>query len=193
MTTQEDFLKRVSNALKNAGIQYMISGSIGSSFHGRPRATNDFDIIIAPDKKQLNTFINSLGEEYYLNIEAAMQAFAKNGMFNIIDLETGGKADLILRKNRNFSLVEFERRQKEKVLGLNLWIASPEDIILSKLEWSEPRDDTQQFRDALGVAVVQWDSLDKDYIRKWAKELNIENLLQQLLQQAEKITGGKQS
>jgi len=52
--------------LENAGIPYMISGSFGSSLHGEPRATNDIDMIIAPTEVQLNTFIQSLSEGYYV-------------------------------------------------------------------------------------------------------------------------------
>ncbi len=191
MTKQEDFLKRLIEALSKAGIPYMLSGSIGSSFHGKPRATNDFDIVIAPTEQQLNTFTKSLGEDYYVSNEAARQALKSNSMFNIIDQRTGTKADLILRKNRDFSFEEFKRRRKEKVMGLDIWVVSPEDLILSKLEWIQGGDVSRQFQDALGVAVVQWDGLDSDYLNKWAKELQVEELLKQLLEQAGKITGEK--
>ena len=187
MIEQKEFFKRLIEALNEACIPYMVSGSVGSSFHGRPRATNDFDIVIAPAEKQLDSFIKSLGKDFYVSTEAAQQALENNSMFNIIDRKTGGKADLILRKNRDFSYEELQRKNKAQIMGLDIWIASPEDVILSKLEWSKGRQSNNQYQDALGVAVVQWDHLDQDYLSKWAKNLQVENNLKQLLEHAKKL------
>jgi len=64
--SQKDFLARLMAKLEDSGIPYMISGSLGSSLHGEPRATNNIDLIIAPTKAQLNAFIQSLSEGYYV-------------------------------------------------------------------------------------------------------------------------------
>lgn len=185
--SQKDFLARLVMKLENAGIPYMISGSFGSSLHGEPRATNDIDLIIAPTARQLNTFIQSLSEGYYVSSEAAREAFRNRSMFNVIDYQTGWKADLIIRKGRPFSLEEFRRRMLGHIVGIQVFVVSPEDAILSKLEWSKAGESERHFRDALGVAVVQWVVLDKEYLRKWARELKVEDLLENLLKNAEKL------
>ena len=185
--SQKDFLARLVMKLENAGIPYMISGSFGSSLHGEPRATNDIDLIIAPTARQLNIFIQSLSEGYYVSSEAAREAFRNRSIFNVIDYQTGWKADFIIRKDRAFSLEEFRRRICANILGVQVSVVSPEDAILSKLEWSKAGESGLQFRDALGIAVVQWESLDKEYLRKWARELSIEDLLETLLSNAEKL------
>lgn len=187
MTSQDDFLKKLIKVLGDCSIPYMISGSFGSSYHGRPRATKDIDIVIAPTEKQLLEFVESLGEDYYVSLEAVRDAFDNNSMFNIIDSLSGWKADFILRKARAFSCQEFERKCIAEIGGLNVWVTSPEDIILSKLEWSKDSQSERQFADALGVAVVQWDRLDVDYLRKWAKELQVRDSLKQLLEQAGRL------
>lgn len=110
MITHEDFLKKAIDALSSAQIPYMISGSVATSFHGQPRATKGADIVIAPTKEQLQNFIQSLGDEYYVSLDAATQALADNSMFNVIDRNSGWKADFIIRKGRPFSICEFERR-----------------------------------------------------------------------------------
>ena len=185
--SQKDFLSRLVTKLENGGIPYMISGSLGSSFHGEPRATNDIDVVISPTREQLNTFLQSLGEGYYVSSEAAQEAFQNRSMFNVIDYETGWKADFIIRKERPFSLKEFERRLRGTIVGVRVFVVSPEDAILSKLEWSKAGETESQFRDALGVAVVQWEKLDRPYLQKWARELDVEDLLQKLLTTAEKL------
>ncbi len=187
MTSQKDFLHRLVEMLDKSNIPYMLSGSICSGFHGQPRATNDADIVIDPTHSQLISFVNSLGPDYYVSKEIAIQALNDNAMFNIIDIQTGWKADLIIRKKRAYSKQEFSRRTNTPLLGMNLWILSPEDSILSKLEWSKDRESQMQFKDALGVIMVQGNNLDFDYLKKWAKELQIEDSLKQLLKEAQNL------
>jgi hypothetical protein len=40
-----DFLRRLVGCLDEAGVPYMSSGSVASSVHGEPRATQDLDLI----------------------------------------------------------------------------------------------------------------------------------------------------
>jgi hypothetical protein len=183
MISQRDFLEKVIKSLNAYKIPYMLSGSMCSSFHGHPRATNDADIIINPTTEQLLDFINSFDSDYYVSKEAALQSLANNSMFNIIDIQAGWKADLIIRKKRDYSEQEFSRRKNANVMGMDLSIVSPEDSILSKLEWSKTSQSSAQFNDALGVLTVQGDLLDFDYLQKWAKKLNIEDSLKQLLKE----------
>ena len=187
MTSQEEFLEVLINNLNGQNIPYMLSGSTSSSLHGHPRATQDVDIVIAPTEEQLMNFINSLGEDFYVSLQAVRDAFAHNSMFNVIDSKYGWKADFIIRKQRPFSLEEFERRRLAKVKDVDVWVTSPEDTILCKLEWAKQSQSQQHFRDALGVAVVQWENLDKKYLQKWAKDLQIEDSLQELLNQAKEL------
>jgi hypothetical protein len=164
----------------------MISGSVGSSYHGQPRATKDIDLVIAPTEEQFQNFIESLGTGYYVSLEDIRDVFTDRSIFNVIDVQTGWKADFILRKDRAFSCQEFERRHRAKIGEVDVWMTSPEDMILSKLEWSEVSSLEQQFQDALGIAVVQWDHLNIGYLRKWARELQLKDILEQLLERAER-------
>jgi hypothetical protein len=186
MIDQNQFLERIIKALNHANIPYMISGSIGSSFHGQPRATNDADIVIDPAQNQLLVFIESLGTDCYVSKEAALQAMANSSMFNIIDIQSGYKADLIIRKKRPFSQQEFARRIRATFPGIDVYVLTPEDSILSKLEWSKSCGSELQFKDALGVLTVQKDRLDFDYLEHWARELGIEDALDRLTKEAGK-------
>lgn len=184
MITQQEFLGRLIRLLNEAGIPYMVAGSMSSSVHGRPRATQDADVVIDPTADQLESFLALLGQGYYVSRDGALDALRHRTMFNVVDLEGGGKADLIIRKDRPYSRREFERRLQIDAMGLRLWVVAPEDIILSKLEWMKGRQPDVQYSDALGVAVTQWGSLDLEYLRKWAGELGIEKMLTGLLEDA---------
>jgi len=191
MISQQEFLERLTKLLDEAGIPYMVAGSVGSSLHGHPRATQDTDVVIDPTEDQLGFFIALLGESYYVSRDAAFDALRRRAMFNIIDLGGGWKADLIIRKDRPFSRCEFGRRHQIDVMGRKLSVAAPEDIILSKLEWMKGRESDIQYSAALGVAVAQWGKLDLEYLHKWAGELDVEDMLIHLLkevgEQAERI------
>ena len=112
-------------------------------------------------------------------------ALAREQMFNVVHLGTGFKVDLIARKSRPFSKMEFSRRQAAFYLGQNRWFATAEDTILAKLEWSKMVASERQFSDALNVAKLQRDNLDRVYLEKWARELDILDLLEKLLREIE--------
>jgi hypothetical protein len=191
MASLKDFLQSVVENLQQAGIDYVICGSIAASFYGVERSTQDTDIIINPTEEQLTNFLRFLGDAYYVSSDAALEALKRNTMFNIIDVENAWKADLIIRKKTDFHTEEFHRKRKEKLLGKDLYILSPEDTILSKLEWAKSSSSEQQLRDALCVATIQYESLDCDYLYKWAKELKVESSLEELLKQAkEQLNSG---
>ncbi|MBN1506716.1 MAG: hypothetical protein JW955_07710 [Sedimentisphaerales bacterium] len=184
MITQKEFLERLTGLLDRAGIPYMVAGSMSSSVHGRPRATQDADIVIDPTEDQLESLVALLEQGYYVSREAAFDAFRHRTMFNVIHLEGGWKADLIVLKNRPFNRQEFDRRRQIDAMGQTFWVASPEDTILNKLEWMKGRESEVQYSDAFGVAVTQWADLDQKYLRTWAGPLGVDNLLTRLLKEA---------
>jgi hypothetical protein len=186
MTVEAAFLQRIVAALDNAGIPYMVAGSLGSSFFGQARATNDADLVIAPTSDQLDRFLAALGD-YYVDPDTAHQALRNRSMFNVIEFASGSKADLILLKDRPFSVTEFNRRKPATILGVAVSAVTPEDAILSKLEWAKMGDSERQFRDAFGVAAVQFDCLDWAYLRKWAVELDVEDLLNKLASEIDAV------
>ena len=181
--TAEDALKILLSKLDECGIPYMITGSFASNIHGLPRATQDADIVIEVQPTTLERFLERLGPAFYWSVESAMDALAREQMFNVVHLETGFKVDLIVRKSRSFSRIEFSRRQPAFYLGENRWFATAEDTILAKLEWSKMASSERQFNDALNVAKLQRENLDQAYLEKWARELDILDLLEKLLRE----------
>lgn len=185
--TQQEFLSQIARCLETAGIPYMVTGSYCSSHYGQPRNTNDVDLVIDPTPQQLSVFLDSLGDRYYVSRESAQEALSRRSMFNVIDFEDGWKADLILRKNRPFSVEEFHRRLPRTLLGQALPMASAEDVILAKLEWNALTPSEQQLHDALQVAVVQWPTLDQTYLRTWASALGVAETLEELLRKVQEL------
>jgi len=179
----EDALKLLLSKLDECRIPYMITGSFASNIHGLPRATQDADVVIEVERKSLERFLEILTPDFYRSSEAAMDALNREQVFNVVHFETGFKVDLIIRKSRPFSRMEFSRRQPVFYLGANRWFATAEDTILAKLEWSKMAGSERQFSDALKVAKLQRENLDRAYLEKWAKEIGILNLLEKMFRE----------
>jgi len=173
-----DVFRSVRAALEDADIPYMVTGSFASSVHGVPRATNDIDIVIEPTREQLATLMSKFGEPNYdAHPEEAVDALNRRSMFSVIDRRGIWKIDFIVRKDRPFSKTEFGRRRMIKIMDVTLYAATPEDVLLAKLEWAKMGESERQIRDAAGILEIQRDKLDIDYVERWAAALHIQDQL----------------
>ena len=115
----------------------MFSGSFASAHYGAPRSTQDIDFVIEATPAQLRAFVDALpSNEYYADLNAALEAHQRQSMFNMIDLATGWKIDLIIRKSRAFSHEEFRRRQ---------------DAVISKIQWAKVAQSRRQIEDVAAL------------------------------------------
>jgi hypothetical protein len=172
------FLARLAAKLTAAGVPHMVVGSFASSFHGFPRTSQDLDLVIDPQPATLKRFLSELPvAEYYADTDAALDALARRGQFNVIDMATAWKADLIVRKARPFSVEEMRRRGEGELLGAHVFVASAEDTVISKLEWAKQGGGSElQLRDAAGILQLRRDELDFAYIERWVADLGLEEL-----------------
>ncbi len=184
-TNPGDLLGRIEAALASAAIDHMVVGSFASSVHGFPRTTHDLDVVIDPTLSQLEAFVLALDpERYYVDADVARDAFLRRGMFNVIDMETGWKVDLILRKARPFSVEELKRRIVVSIFGIDAPLATAEDTIIAKLEWAREGGSERQLDDVVGILRVRGASLDGAYIERWVAELHLGELWHQVVQRA---------
>jgi hypothetical protein len=177
--TPEAVIARIAGLLTAAGIPYMLTGSYASGFHGAPRASQDVDFVIAPVLGTLERFLKLLPEDaYYASREAALQAYGAESLFNVVDLATAWKIDLIIKKSRPFSEVEFARRAVARIGDVELCVATAEDVLIAKLEWAKLAESERQLEDAAGILRIQGDALDLEYVEKWVRSLGLERQLE---------------
>src|SRR6185436_317642 len=120
-------------------------------------------------------------DAYYADSDAAVDAMQTRGQFNVIDMATAWKADLIVRKARPFSVEEMKRRREGDMLGAHVFVASPEDTLISKLEWAKLGGGSElQLRDAAGILELRGGDLDVAYIERWIADLGLEDLWRRL-------------
>jgi uncharacterized nucleotidyltransferase DUF6036 len=169
-----DVLYRIAVVLDEAGIPCMLTGSLASAYYGAPRSTQDIDVVIAATPVQLRRLVQLLpSDKYYVDLDAALEAHKRQTMFNVVDLVTGWKIDFIIRKSRAFSEEEFGRRARFNLQGVPLFVASAEDVVISKLEWAKLAQSVRQIEDVATILRMRWDSLDHSYVEKWIRGLGL--------------------
>lgn len=182
-------LLRVTQTLERLGVPYAVGGSLASSLHGVMRSTLDVDIVADIKPEHVPALVSALSAEFYADEAMIRDTIKHRSSFNLIHYETAFKVDIFIRKLRPYDQVQLNRR-RESVIATNpeasVYVVSPEDIILSKLEWYRMGGEVsdRQWRDILGVLKVRAGELDLNYLRKWAGELNVRDLLERALQEA---------
>ena len=151
MSEGGDFLARIVGALEQAQIPHMVAGSFASTHHGVPRTTHDIDLVIDPTIEALRAFVASLPSDAYYVNEEA-------------------SIDALRR-----------RSTRARLIGTDVFVATPEDTILSKLEWSLMSGSERQLRDVAGVVEVKGDALDVGYIERWAEEIGVLDLWRRVI------------
>jgi hypothetical protein len=184
-----DVLQRVISKLEELRIPYMVSGSAASSFHAFVRTTQDGDLVVALGPDQVEPFAAAFAPEFYLDRASIRRAIQMGGAFNLIHLESSLKIDFFPLRKRRFSQQEFSRRQPRLLLKESLvpaYVATAEDTILSKLEWFRTGGEVSenQWKDVVGILKVQADTLNLAYLKQWARELHVEDLLEKALKEA---------
>jgi hypothetical protein len=173
-----DTLREIVARLEALGIGYMLVGSVAALAHGRSRSTQDFDLVIEARAAAVLALVRSLPEErFYVAEEAAIEALEHETQFNVIDMVTGWKVDLIPCKERPFSEAEFARRTRLEVLGVPMYVASLEDLIVSKLEWAKAGGGSRrQLEDVRELARIGGENLDRAYVEHWVHALALETM-----------------
>jgi hypothetical protein len=179
----------VTRTLEELGILYAVGGSLASSLHGVMRSTLDVDIVADMRLEHIQPLVAALSKDFYADDEMMRDAIEHHSSFNLIHYETAFKVDIFIQKLRAFDKMQLERRTASIITTepeQSVYITSPEDTILAKLEWYRLGDEVsdRQWRDILGVLKTRATELDLEYMRKWAKELKVSDLLERALSTA---------
>lgn len=173
----------IAQTLERLGIVYWIGGSMASSIYGTPRSTQDVDFVAELNEGQIDTLVAALESEFYIDSEVVRRAVRSRRSFNLIHLDTMYKADIfVLGADRHAQ--EEKRRRRIEPLGPGpdaptAYFCSAEDIVLQKLLWFRKGGGVseRQWNDLLAVLKIQANALDYDYLKRWAAELGIVDLL----------------
>lgn len=162
-------LHLVAEKLEELKIPYVVTGGIAVSYWGLPRTTHDIDIIIEIDSSKTNEILKAFKKEFYISREGIEGMLEHNISFNIIHNESGFKIDFWpIDKKDSHKIAEFKRASKENVFGKKISMITPEDLIITKLQWFKDSDSSRHLEDIKSIFKIS--KVDLDYVKNWAEK-----------------------
>lgn len=183
----------VTDTLERIGVPYFIGGSLASAIYGISRATMDVDLIANLRQEDVEKFTGDLSSDFYIDNESIRRAIIYRSSFNIIHRETMFKVDIFICKTRPYDQSQFSRRILQTLATepeRTAYVASAEDMILAKLDWYKSGGEVsdRQWRDVQNMLQVQAGRLDQSYLREWAIQLDILDLLERAVTETKSLS-----
>jgi hypothetical protein len=176
-----EVLKSVTAQLAGAGIPYMVTGSMAMNFYAVPRMTRDIDLVIELSERDVDRVTCLFQQEYYIDRDMVERAVRDDAMFNMIHNAMVVKVDCVVRKETEYRRVEFARRRAVSIVDQQVFIVSPEDLILSKLDWAKESRSQMQLDDVRNL-LRSVQELDAEYLNQWADRLGLTTLYHEVRQ-----------
>ncbi len=176
----QDFVQ----AIERLHISFAVMGGIATHLHGIPRPTHDLDLMIAADPPALAELFDALEAHDYTVPDIYRRGWVDRvGDMPLVKVRIylqghGIDVDLFLAESK-FHAELMRRKLRGVVEGVELWVVTPEDLILLKLSANRPRDWSD-----IGDVLFMQGQLDMDYLHYWANDLEIGDRLDKALRDA---------
>jgi len=179
--TERELLVDCLRRLNRENLNYLLTGSMASNFWGIPRTTHDLDFVIQLPPSSVSKMVEAFSDDFVLDEAAVKAAYHPPHQFNAIDTRSPLKVDFWLLRPMPFEREMFARRIQKTLFGESAWIGTAEDVLLHKLYWNQITPSVRQLGDAAGIAAIQEGLLDLAYLRRWAQELDLRLILEDVL------------
>jgi hypothetical protein len=119
-------------------------------------------------------------EEFYCPpLDVLRAEVVHHGQFNLIHQVSGLKIDMVIRKNTAHATTEFSRRRKMPFWqNHEAYVASPEDVVIKKLDYFREGGSEKHLRDIRGILAET--PLDQDYLTTWIRDLALQQQWQRV-------------
>ncbi|MGD2205896.1 MAG: hypothetical protein PVH17_03860 [Anaerolineae bacterium] len=182
----ETFLNYVVAVLELQEIPHMVVGEFAAIAYGVPRSTVDVDLVVDIRAEHIRPFVTAFPDShYYRSEDGTRDSLARRNPFNIIEMATAAKVDVVPLPDDVFSRMAFGRRQRiEYVEGHSATFVTPEDVIVAKLQAHKNTGSDKHLRDALGVLTIHWGDLNLDLIRRACRASEISDAFEMIMEAA---------
>jgi hypothetical protein len=170
MQNEIDIVRDISTRLDAAQIDYMLTGSMALNGYDLPCVPHNLDFVIALRSDAAEVMVRLFSPDYDISREAVDSAIAQQSFFNLFHRKNRIKVNCIICQQIKYRLTEFSRRQRIKFENFKTWIASKEDLIISKLHWARKSRSPRHLRDVKNLAATGCDTI---YIERWTRALGI--------------------
>lgn len=184
-----DHVTLVGRELDALAIPWALGGSMAGSLLGEPRSTNDIDLAVRLDPPGVPALVEAVQDDYYAPLDALRAAAATHDSFNLIHLTSSFKVDLFFLGDSRLDRLQIERRLQVQIADSSapIWVTSAPDLILRKLSWFQLGGEVsdRQWNDVQSLLRVQHDRIDLDHLRADAAAVDLTDLLERAIHQAQ--------
>lgn len=187
--TLGDLLRLTVESLGRLQIPYAVVGSFASGAWGEPRMTRDIDVVLRLDPQGIENFCSIFSDDQFcLSRVAVEEAVSLHQPFNVIHLDSGNKVDFMVIgdgvDNGGWNDLQLSRRiEIELAEGITGYVAAPEDVILGRLIYFKDGGSDKHLRDIAGILKISDEMVDREYITKHARQLQVLDIWQTILEE----------
>mgnify|MGYP000849895415 CR=1 FL=1 len=175
--TPQEIVAAVIDALEASRIPYMLVGSLSCNCYAIPRSTQDADFVVQAEAASILALAKRLGPEFQLDRQTAFETVTATKRYLLGVSNNPFTVELFLLSDDEHDLERFSRRRHERFLDRDVAIPTAEDVIVTKLRWSQAGRRTKDVEDVRNVIAVQWGSLDWSYIYSWCEKHGTREIL----------------
>ncbi len=184
-------MRQAATVLQSMSVPYFVTGSVASMRYGENRLTQDIDIVADLKSEQAEAFCEKFPEpEFYCWLPTLKEAIARQRIFNLLEIKTGLKVDLIIVPLTDYNISRFARRRSLPVRDSQIDYASPEDVIIKKLDYYRKSGSEKHIRDICSMLKsLKW-QLELDYVDRWTHEFKTYDIWQHVLEKSRSCPEG---
>lgn len=162
--------QHVIATLNKLEVNYMVVGSFSTNFYCVPRATQDVDIVIETDLTKVARKVSDSSDELSLDPQLGFESVTAITKALLTSNDGAFHVELFGLSKHPHDRKRFERRTEVELLGQPTWIATAEDVVITKLQWAIQTAREKDVSDVRNVIALQHEALDWPYIEHWCGE-----------------------
>lgn len=175
-----EIVRRVFESLEAASIPYVLVGSFASNVYGIIRSTKDADFVIRVAPGDFKRLMDALGPAFVRDPQIQFETVTGTRKHLVSETESGFEIEFFELSDDPHDQQRFGRRRKLAVLGHEAWVLTPEDVLVTKLNWLHRANRGKDLLDVENVISVQGALLDWPYIESWCDAHGSRALLEKI-------------
>jgi Nucleotidyl transferase AbiEii toxin, Type IV TA system len=162
-----ELLAALDSGLQSLGIRWYLFGAQAAIVHGAARLTADVDATIDAGEHSTAELANALSRYgFEPRVEDIEEFVARTRVFPAIHRTTQMGVDLVLA-GTGIEELFLQRSERRTIEGIQIPVASPEDIVAMKILAGRSKD----LDDVSAIAAAQGNALDLTLIRNTLRDL----------------------
>ena len=181
----DDIVFAVIDYLNDNQVPYMLVGSLATNFYCSPRSTEDGDIVVQANLAPLARRISQREPRLTFDPQLAFESVTATKKVVLQTKEHWFEVELFELGDDEHDQLRFTRRIQAESGGRKVWFASLEDMIITKLRWSQHAGREKDISDARNLIGVQRENVDWPYVEAWCDKHGTREMLERLKRESQ--------